>query len=269
MSTCVTWDERVVGWQHRRRVCAGEVDGAQIARRGVAVSVLGGDGHIVGDAGDGRAGQAGNGQGRGRGRPECGGAVGGTVSGRAVVPGNAGAVVRDHAVAPDVVGATDRVIKVGRIGVQVARRICAGGRVVSHREDRGDDRRGGAGAAVDDPTGVGGTVDGHTGVRIGNGRDVGLHAIGAGRVGLPGGLGLVARAAAAGARVITRIPPRRLGPASRAGVLDEGGASYGHDIGGGRRVGDVVIVARAVICAVTGAGGDGHAGMVEIGGVVG
>src|SRR5262249_24647719 len=96
-----------------------------------------------------------------------------------------------------------------------------------------------------------GVVDRDAGVRVADGRDVGLHALGAAGVLLEGGLRDVLAATAA-ARV-----PGALGPAARARRLGQAGAAAGHDMGAGGRILDAV-------AAVAGADRDEDSGVVEV-----
>src|SRR5581483_2146557 len=99
---------------------------------------------------------------------------------------------------------------------------------------------------------VGGVVDGHAGTGVGDGGDVGDRTVRTAGVLLPTRLRLLAGAAG------TRLRPRRLGPtpAAGAGLAEAGAAHRGHVRGRGRP-GDAVT-------GVAGAGGDGHAGVVEV-----
>src|SRR6201999_3848315 len=90
-----------------------------------------------------------------------------------------------------------------------------------------------AGAAEDRPAAAAvGVVHGDTGGRAGDRRDVGNGPVAAPGVDLPGGLGLVGRATAAGALGVAGFPDR-LGPAARVGRLAQRRATHGDDVRGG------------------------------------
>ena len=129
------------------------------------------------------------------------------------------------------------------------------------RVGRGDDRRGRRGAADDqDPAVLERVVDEHAGVRVGDRRHVRHRAAVAGRVVLPGRLGLELRAARAGrAYALSRIrrAPGPLGPAALVRRTRQVGAADRGDEPAGRRV----LHAEPVIA---GRGGDDHAGVLVV-----
>ena len=143
------------------------------------------------------------------------------------------------------------------MGVGVGGRGVGGAGGAGEGVDRGDDRRGGAGAAVDGPAAAAvGLVDGDAGLRVGHRGDVGVGALAAaGGDVLERRLGHRDRAAAAGAA------PGGFGPAAGAAALGQRGAADRGDVLRGGRVADAV-------AGVAGAGGDRDARVVEVAGVV-
>src|SRR5439155_16393123 len=177
--------------------------------------------------------------GAGAGAGERRGAVGGTRAGRPVPAGAGGAPGRTARA----VVAAGHVERRGRVGGRVGGRVVARTGGTGQRVHGGDDRRGGAGAAVDLPARVAvGVVHGDAGVRVGDRGHVRLRPAGArGRHGLPGRLGVVRGAAGTGAA------PGRLRPAARVGRAAQRRAADRRDVprrGRVRRADPVVAAAR-------------------------
>src|SRR2546430_3334302 len=136
---------------------------------------------------------------------EPAGAVRGTQAGGAVPADTRGAQLRRRAGSVAARGDVEE-----RPGVCVGEVVVDAGLVTGQAVDAGDDRRGDAGAAEDQPARLPeGVVDGYAGVRVGHRRDVGLGPVGAASVeaGCAAECGVERGAAAAGAadRKSTRL----------------------------------------------------------------
>src|SRR5262249_54551155 len=143
-------------------------------------------------------------------------------------PVEAGPGVAEVGRAAGAVAAAGHVVEVGGVGVGPA---IADARLAGGDGEGGDEGRRGAGASVDGPPGASvRVVAGDAGVRIGDGGDVGLRALGAARVLLPARLGH-GGAAAGAARA-----PRALGPAAGRARLGQAGAADREDVSARRRV---------------------------------